>query len=123
MKSVLVVDSDPITSSLTAKFLRNYAYEVQTAHDGRSALNLLNHPVYDLVLVDTDLSGMSGFDLVKMMRKCYIEVPVVFLATKDDQVTRIEAERHEALCFISKRSDYINLPHILDRLFYPFLTA
>lgn len=123
MKSILVVDSDPITSSLTYRFLRNYAYDVVVVSEARSALEKLNEPHFDLVLTDTRLSGMNGFDLVKMMRKCYIEVPVVFFSSIDDAVTRLQAEQHEALAFISKRTDFIHLPHLLDRLFYPFLRS
>lgn len=89
--------------------------------DARSALEKLNDPEFDLVLTDTRLTGMTGFDLVKMMRKCYIEVPVVFFSSVDDAVTRLQAEQHEALAFISKRSEFINLPHLLDRLFFPCL--
>ena len=121
MKSILVVDSDSVTASLTSRFLRNYAYEVVVVSDARAALEKLNEPVFDVVLTDTRLAGMTGFDLVKMMRKCYIEVPVVFFSSVDDAVTRLQAEQHEALAFISKRSEFINLPHLLDRLFFPSL--
>ncbi|MGF1565523.1 MAG: response regulator [Flavobacteriales bacterium] len=121
MKSILVVDSDSVTASLTSRFLRNYAYEVVVVSDARAALEKLNEPVFDVVLTDTRLTGMTGFDLVKMMRKCYIEVPVVFFGSDDDAVTRLQAEQHEALAFISKRSEFINLPHLLDRLFFPSL--
>lgn len=123
MKSILVVDSDAITASLTAKFLKNYAYNVTVAHDGKSALDRLNAPNFDLVLCDSMLTGMNGFDVLKIMRRCYIEVPFVFFSSCDDPATRLQAEHLDSLGFISKRKDFINLPHLLDQIFYPFLHA
>lgn len=119
MKSILVIDSDPVTASLTRKFLRNYGYEIDLARDGKEALDKVNEPMYDLILSDVQLQGMSGFDVVKLMRRCYISIPVVFLSSIDDQVTELEARSLGCLGFISKRREYINLPHILDKLFYP----
>ncbi len=119
MKSILVIDSDPVTASLTAKFLRNYAYEVTVVSDGKAAIDRMNHPDFDLVLCDTRLQGMNGFDVLKLMRRCYIETPFVFFASEDDAVTMLQAQSVGALRFISKRKEYINLPHILDQIFYP----
>lgn len=117
MRSILVIDSDPVTASLTAKFLRNYGYLVDTAQDGKEALDKLNVPKYDLVLSDTRLRGLGGFDILKLMRRCFIEVPFAFLTSDDDAITRMEAESLGAVKVISKRSDYINLPHIINHFF------
>lgn len=117
MKSVLVVDSDSVTRRLTERYLLNYAYRVQTAEDALTAMDFLNNPSIDLVLTDTQLHRMSGFDFVKLMRKCYIEVPVVFFASADDAITRLQADQLEPLAFFSKHCDYIHLPHLLDQLF------
>lgn len=119
MRSILVIDADPVTANLTKKFLKNYGYDVEVASDGKSALDLVNRVSYDLILSETQLPGLAGFDIVKIMRKCYIDTPIVFLTTNDDKVTRLEAEALGAIRLISKRREYINLPHILGQLFFP----
>ncbi|MCH2199376.1 MAG: response regulator [Flavobacteriales bacterium] len=118
MKTILVIDSDPVTANLTEKFLKNYGYEVEVTSEGKDALDRLNRPRFDLVLSDTQLQGLAGFDILKIMKKCFINTPFVFLTADDDEVTRMEAEALGAARLISKRREYINLPHILDQLFF-----
>ena len=119
MKRILVIDSDPVTSALTSQFLKNYNYEVVVAKTGKEALDLLENPDYDLVLSEVQIDGLGGFDVLKLMQKCYIDVPVIFLTADDDPMTRIEAEGLGAKMLISKNSEYINLPHMLDQFFFP----
>lgn len=118
MKSILVIDSDPITASLTVKFLQNYSYEVAIARNGKDALDMVHSPSYDLVLADTQLNGLSGMDVLKLMRRCFVDVPFAFLASNDDPATRMEAKDLGAVLFVSKRNEYITLPHVLDSYFY-----
>lgn len=117
MKSILLIDSDPVTAKLTAKFLSNYGFIVTIAQEGKEALDRLNRPDFDLVLSDTRLRGLGGFDILKLMRRCYIDVPFGFLTSEDDSITRMEAESLGVSLFISKRMDYINLPHLVTRFF------
>lgn len=108
-----------MTSALTSQFLKNYNYEVVVAKTGKEALDLLENPNYDLVLSEIQIEGLGGFDVLKLMQKCYIDVPVVFLTADDDAMTRIEAKGLGAKMLISKNSEYINLPHLLDQFFFP----
>lgn len=119
MKRILVVDSDSVTSALTAQFLKNYNYEVVVAKTGKEALDLLENPNYDLVLSEIQMDGLGGFDVLKLMNKCFIDIPLVFLTVDDDPMTKLEAEALGAKMLISKKTEYINLPHMLDQYFFP----
>jgi CheY-like chemotaxis protein len=119
MKTILIIDSDVITSALTAKFLSNYGHNVYAAHDGKEGLDRMGKQRFDLVLSEVELNGLSGFDTLKLMRKCYTDVPFAFLTSDDDRATRAEAEMMGAMALISKRQEYINLPFILEKFFYP----
>lgn len=119
MKSILIIDSDVITSALTAKFLTNYGYTVYVAHDGKEGIDRMAKQQFNLVLSEIELNGLSGFDTLKLMRKCYTDVPFAFLTSDDDRATRSEAEMLGAVALISKRKEYINLPFILEKYFYP----
>ena len=118
MKRILVVDNDEITLELTEKFLCNVGFEVDVANDSKEALNKLGRPVYDLIVSEIDMPGLSGFDLIKLMNKCQIDVPLVFLTNKDDSTTIAEATHAGRCRLISKENEYINLPHILDNILY-----
>lgn len=118
MKRILVVDNDEITLELTERFLSNFGYEVEAVSTSKLALDKLNRPTYDLIVSEIDMPGLNGFDLIKLMQKCQINVPLVFLTSRDDRTT-IEEARHAGIDrVISKKNDYINLPHIIDNLLY-----
>ncbi|MFM1931277.1 MAG: hypothetical protein RL226_580 [Bacteroidota bacterium] len=118
MKKILLIDSDRITSALSSKFLSNYGYAVSVAFDGKQGIDMLENNKFDLVLSEISLDGLSGFDTFKLLRKCYKDIPVAFLTSEDDRATRAEAANMGAVALISKRQDYINLPLLLEKIFY-----
>jgi len=118
MKRILVVDNDEITLQLTERFLGNFGYEVEAVSTSKLALDKLNQPTYDLIISEIEMPGLNGFDLIKFMSKCHINVPLVFLASRDDRTTIDEAKHAGIDRVISKKNDYINLPHIIDNLLY-----
>ena len=68
--SVLVVDDSHTMTLLISDFVRKLGFtDVDVAHDGPSALELLRHKQYGLVLSDWEMQPMSGDELIKEMRK------------------------------------------------------
>ncbi|MCB0760378.1 MAG: response regulator [Flavobacteriales bacterium] len=120
MKRILAVDHDEITLSLTKKFLENYGYTVEVTNSSKDALDKLAISHYDLILSETDMPGLSGFDMLKVMQKCHITMPLAFLSSKDDRTTLEESKHSGAVQLISKRKDFINLPHIVDNILYKY---
>jgi two-component system phosphate regulon response regulator OmpR len=118
MKKILLIDKDDVTLDLTKRFLVNYGFDVQTVRDSADVLNQLKDTGYELILSEIEMDGLNGFDLVKLMQKCCITTPVGFLTSQDDETTKAEAENQGIELFISKKKEYVNLPHILDHYFY-----
>lgn len=117
MKRILLIDSDQVTSELTKKYLEDFGFEVKLAVNGKQALDQLNSEGTDLVISEINFSGLTGFDILQLMRKCMIKAPMVFFTSSDDAVTELEAISLGASKLISKRKDFINLPHIVSGLF------
>ncbi|MGB0424185.1 MAG: response regulator transcription factor [Flavobacteriales bacterium] len=117
MKNILLIDADKVTATLTIKFLENYNYNVNWVRSGKEALDQLNDPMIDLIVSDVDLPGLSGFDILKLMKKCFISTPLAFFTSKDDKATKLDARLSGAVALISKRKDFINLPHLVSGLF------
>lgn len=117
MKRILLIDSDQVTSELTKKYLEDFGFEVKLAANGKQALDQLNSEATDLVISEINFSGLTGFDILQLMRKCMIKAPMVFFTSSDDAVTELEALSLGASKLISKRKDFINLPHIVSALF------
>jgi CheY-like chemotaxis protein len=68
MFSALLVDRDADTRLLYAEYLRQSAYEVEEAEDGREALAKAIARVPSVIVSETRLPGMSGYDLCRVLR-------------------------------------------------------
>ena len=64
--------------------LRDAGYEVETANDGRDALNKVASSKFDVVISDVNMPNMGGFELVKALRDKpqYKFVPILMLTTE-----------------------------------------
>lgn len=88
----LIADHDADHRGEYADLLRRQGWKVSDAEDGRDALAkaLLRRP--DLILTDTRLPGISGYDLCRLLREDETtrDVPIVFVTSglQDDEVTR-----------------------------------
>jgi CheY-like chemotaxis protein len=67
--SILVVDDDVDTCRNLSDILTDMGYQVDTAHDGPSALELLRRRAYDLALLDYKMPGMDGLTLYREFKK------------------------------------------------------
>ncbi len=80
MKTILLVDDGRDVRGILAEILEEAGYAVVPAPDAESALSvLLNRTHIDLVITDLRLPGMSGTELVAVLRKGLPDVPVIML--------------------------------------------
>lgn len=83
--SILVVDDSHTMTLLISDFVRKLGFaDVDVAHDGPSALELLRQKQYGLVLSDWEMQPMGGDELIKEMRKDEKigRVPVILITAK-----------------------------------------
>ncbi|MCW2747165.1 MAG: tcrX [Nocardioidaceae bacterium] len=106
---LLVVDDEPNILELLAASLRFAGFEVDTAVDGREALQKVRADEPDLVVLDVMMPGVDGFEVVRTMRGSHIEVPVIFLTAKDDPSDRIAG-------LTVGGDDYVSKPFSLEEL-------
>ena len=65
---VLIADDDPTLRLLAASTLGSARFRITLASDGEQALELFDRERPDLVLLDVDMPGMSGFEVCRAMR-------------------------------------------------------
>lgn len=93
---VLLVDDHPGVRRMVAALLREAGcLHVDEAADGYGALMQLETAVHDLILIDEDLPGMSGIDLLKVIRaKTRIQtLPVLLVTAEAGRAQMIEAAK------------------------------
>jgi two-component system chemotaxis response regulator CheY len=92
--SILHVEDDEVVASVTREILEAQGWRVETCSDGSAALEKISGKVeYDLLLVDNDLPGVNGLQLITHARELdhRCATPMVLLSANP-----IEAEAREA---------------------------
>lgn len=86
---ILLVEDDLMLSDTVARALRQSAHTVESASRGDQADELLQKGDYDLVLLDANLPGIDGFEVLRRLRKRKSAVPVLMLTVRDEPQDRV----------------------------------
>ena len=108
MRCVLLLDDDPVVISLYTALFRHHGYEVLSAPDGESGLQVLERRRPDAVLLDLGMPKLDGLAWLRKIRADarYRTLPVVILTAGTVDVQIQAAQEGDAACVLSKhRSD------------------
>src|SRR5512133_1511010 len=86
VKKILIVDNKKIVSSTIVDILLSEGYKIYFACDGKSALLNALTGRYDLILLNTSLPDLDGFEVCRRLRSLpkTTNVPVIFISTLKD---------------------------------------
>ena len=90
---LLLVEDEPEIQDFLKQPLADAGYEVDTAKDGRTAIQLASGKKYDVLIVDLGLPDQDGIDLILQLRRSGISSPVLILSARrsvDDRVRGLE---------------------------------
>jgi two-component system, NtrC family, nitrogen regulation response regulator NtrX len=103
MTLVLVVDDVPSLAEQYAYDLRRLGgHDVLVAPDGRTALDRLGAEPVDCVILDLEMPGMDGFDVLRALARSGSDVPVIVYTGTGDYDRCIQAIRLGAYGFVDK---------------------
>src|ERR1700681_5036972 len=107
-KTVLIVDDDEgMRDTLTAILKREYG--VLRVGSVEAALPVLNKEDVDLILLNVRLPGISGFEVLRIVKENYSLVEVIMISAINQIETAVQAMKHGAYHYISKEFDYDQL--------------
>jgi len=100
---ILLVDDDPGAIQLMARMLSTLG-RLRFATSGAAALKLVQESPPDLILLDAEMPGMSGFDVCRAMQAdpTLAHVPVIFVTSHSDAQSEVAGFELGAADFISK---------------------
>lgn len=104
MKKILVIDDEEALRDLIELVLRRENFQVQTAEDGKTALQVLDTFQPDLVILDLMLPDYSGYDLCKEIVKRQA-VPVIMVSAKNEIIDKVLGLELGAEDYITKPFD------------------
>jgi two-component system, OmpR family, KDP operon response regulator KdpE len=90
MENVLVVDDNLSIQKLVSVNLQARGYAVDVAGTGEEALRRFKDSTYDLVILDLILPGMSGIDVLALIRQLS-DIPIVVLSAREDEDLKVRA--------------------------------
>jgi two-component system KDP operon response regulator KdpE len=108
MTYILVVDDDPAILRTLSINLRARDYQVGTARDGRTALQLVHERTPDLILLDLGLPDIDGVAVIAQLRSTS-QVPIVVLSARHGSDDKVEALDLGA-------DDYVTKPFGMEEL-------
>ena len=88
---ILVVDDESSIRDLLAKTLALAEYDVDTASDGRSALERLRLYPYDLLIADLKMPGIDGLNVIREAKRLKADLPVIIITGYSTETAAIEA--------------------------------
>jgi two-component system response regulator (stage 0 sporulation protein F) len=101
-RSILVVDDDPEMRALLLDVLRNEGYDVVEAKDGTEAVLALRARRFDLILMDKNMPGPSGLDLLPGFRRVCPDSKIIMMTAFGDVPSYIEAVEKGAAEYLFK---------------------
>lgn len=106
---VLLVEDEVRLSEALVQILKRNNYAVDCVHDGKAGLHLAMSGIFDIILLDVMLPKLTGFEILKKLRKSDKSTPVILLTARDGVSDKITGLDYGA-------DDYIPKPFNTDEL-------
>jgi two-component system KDP operon response regulator KdpE len=87
---ILVVDDETQITRVLKTVLQSQGYEVKTAADGETALNLAVDWIPDLIVTDLSMPKLNGIELSRLVRE-RSQAPIIVLSVREEEKSKIEA--------------------------------
>lgn len=107
--TILLLEDDTALHETLSEYLDEEGFEVVGCFDGESAEDQLYERSFDLLILDVNVPGKNGFEVLREARERGVETPALFLTTRDSAA---DAERG----FESGADDYVRKPFSLKEL-------
>ena len=89
----LVVEDDPAIRKLVQKLLTRHEIEIETAMDGRAAVEKLLASRFDVIVLDLMVPEMNGFELIEFLKRENLNVPVAVVSAVSQQaLTKLDLD-------------------------------
>lgn len=121
-KKILIIDDDQDLSMIIGDMYEDYGYTADIAVSGECAYDLLSAGHYDLILLDINLPGTTGFELCRELRKIS-DIPIIFASARtgeDDRITGLDIGGDDYLAKPYSMRELLSRTNSLIRRTYGF---
>jgi two-component system cell cycle sensor histidine kinase/response regulator CckA len=110
-ESLLIVDDEASLRALLTAALTGKGYQTTTAASGLEAIELISDPsrAFDAVLLDLNMPGATGIEVLKVIRLCRPTLPVLIISGHITPESRAEFQKLD-------QHDFLQKPYTLDEI-------
>jgi putative two-component system response regulator len=100
---IMLVDDNQTNLNMGKNMLRDY-YEVYALPSAERLFKFLQTVTPDLILLDVNMPGMDGFDVIKILKKepLYADIPVIFVTAQTEEMDELEGLKLGAVDYVAK---------------------
>ena len=114
--AVLIVDDEPILAKNIATYLSRNGYETRTVTSGESCLSELDSFKPDVILMDYQMPGINGIEVLKQIRSRDSRIPVIMMTGHGNVPVAVDAMKSGAFDYLSKPLVLREVKLLLDKV-------
>ena len=99
---ILIADDDPTICALLTRVLEDRGYTVETATDGRTALEMITVSPPDLLITDLIMPGLTGWSVLARARRLAPRLPIIIMSGTDPRVRQQDMLVPDPIVFLRK---------------------
>lgn len=104
---ILIIDDNSINLDLLSELLDYAGFEVWTALNGQTGLEIISQKIPDLILLDIMLSDWDGFEICAYLKAdpTYAQIPIIFITALSQSQEKVKGLKLGAVDYITKPFD------------------
>lgn len=116
-KKIFIVDDDPFCRNIYQQYLISLGYQdLKLFEKGNDCLEQLNQQP-EVILLDHDMEGISGIEVLKKIKRIDPNIYVVFLSGQEAIINAVNALKYGAFDYIVKGgNEYECIKNVLDKI-------
>jgi DNA-binding NtrC family response regulator len=114
VRIMIVDDEEYIRASLT-RVMKAEGFKVQVAHNGATALKMIQEELPEVLLVDFKMPGMDGMEVLRRAKELYPDLPVILITAYAEVQGAVDAMRAGAHDYLSKPFDHHEVIRVVHR--------
>ena len=113
---ILFADDEPALQELMRIELPRLGHEATVCPDGRTALAALDRTAYDCVIVDLDMPGVGGLEVIARVRETSPDTESVIITGKSSVESAVTAVRQGVFDYLTKPCKLVDIQAVLERV-------
>jgi two-component system OmpR family response regulator len=118
MIQVLVVDDTKNIRALLTKCLEYEGYDVKTAVDGKTAIEIISKERFDLIFLDIRMPEISGTEVLRRIRETGINTPVVIITAFGTVKNAVDCTQLGAVAYLLKPFTENKIKMVLEEMLH-----